>query len=434
MDHRARLAYVTAPSHPSLLIQDWALMTAAAISSEPRRDAAVISVVSGAHLFSHFYMFLLAPLFPVMRAEFGVSAVELGAILTTYSVASGTCQYFMGRAVDRFGAVVLLIVGLILLAGGFGLMGLASSYWMLLPLAAIAGVGNSVFHPADYTILGNTISEKRMGRAFGIHTFSGWVGWAAALVAALVLDNLWGWRVALLSLGTLGLGYAGLLYFFRPLLTPPEKPAAKLTPTGDRSGLKLVFSLPILCMLVFFIVTAAATNGLTLFLPTLMLDQGFTRDEGTWISYVYVITGAFGVLAGGILADRMKSRELLPTIGLIGCGSLLTLAGLIRMTLPVYMVVFAAAGFMFGMIAPSRDLIVRSLAPEGKSGQVFGFVSTGLDIGGALLPLLFGLLIDHGMHAWVFYSVGILMVVALAAGWFATFAARHAAPVQAAAE
>ncbi len=183
-------------------------MTAAAIPSGPRRDAAVIGVVSGAHLFSHFYMFLLAPLFPVMRAEFGVSALELGAIITTYSVASGTCQYFMGRAVDRFGAVLLLIVGLILLAGGFGLMGLAPSYWVLLPLAAIAGVGNSVFHPADYTILSQTVSEERMGRAFGVHTFSGWVGWAAALVAALVLDNLWGWRVALLSLGTLGIVYA----------------------------------------------------------------------------------------------------------------------------------------------------------------------------------------------------------------------------------
>ncbi len=162
-----------------------------------------------------------------------------------------------------------------------------------------------------------------------------------------------------------------------------------------------------------------------------MLDQGFTRDEGTWLGYVYIISGAFGVLAGGILADRLKSRELLPAIGLIGTGTLLTIAGFILMPLSAYMVLFAAAGFMFGMIAPSRDLIVRSLAPAGKSGQVFGFVSTGLDIGGASMPLLFGLLIDYGMHAWVFYSVGMLMLVALAAGWLANLAARRSEPAPA---
>ena len=154
-----------------------------------------------------------------------------------------------------------------------------------------------------------------MGRAFGVHTFSGWVGWAAALVAALVLDNLWGWRVALLSFGTLGIVYAGFLYLFRHLIAAPKPPAAKSAPTDGRSGFRLVFSVPILCMLLFFIVTAAATNGLTLFLPTLMLDQGFTRDEGTWLGYVYISSGAFGVLAGGILADRLKSRELCRPLG-----------------------------------------------------------------------------------------------------------------------
>jgi MFS family permease len=409
-------------------------MTAAALSPSPRRDVAVISVVSGAHLFSHFYMFLLAPLFPVMRAEFGVSAVELGAIITTYNFASGICQYFMGRAVDRFGAVILLIVGMVLLAGGFGLMGAVPAYWMLLPLAAIAGVGNSVFHPADYTILSQRVSEKRMGRAFAVHTFSGWVGWAAALMAALVLDNLWGWRVALLSLGTLGLIYAGFLYMCRPMMAAPAESTAKSPSTDSRSGLRLVFSLPILCMLLFFIVTAAATNGLTLFLPTLMLDQGFTRDEGTWIGYVYIIAGALGVLAGGVLADKLKSREVMPTIGLIGTGVLLTMVGFVVMPLSGYMAMFAVAGFMFGMIAPSRDLIVRSLAPEGKSGQVFGFVSTGLDIGGASMPLVFGLFIDYGMHEWVFYAIGILMMVALAASWVANLAARRASPAVAPAE
>ena len=409
-------------------------MTATAVSTDPRRDVAVISVVSGAHLFSHFYMFLLAPLIPVMMVEFDVTAVQMGAVITTYNVASGICQYFMGRAVDRFGAVLLLVVGMILLAGGFGLMGAMPAYWMLLPLAALAGVGNSVFHPADYTILSQTVSERRMGRAFGVHTFSGWLGWAAALVAALVLDNLWGWRAALLSLGTLGLVYAGFLYMCRPIMAAPPAPAPQPHKSDGLSGLRLVFSPPILCMLLFFIVTAAATNGLTLFLPTLMLEQGFTRDEGTWLGYVYVIAGALGVLAGGFIADRMQSRELIPTIGLIGTGILMSLVGLLLAPLVIYMLIFAVAGFLFGMIAPSRDLIVRSLAPPGKSGQVFGFVSTGLDIGGASMPLLFGLLIDYGMHTWVFYTIGILMLVALAAGWMANLAARAPAPTGAAAE
>src|SRR5262245_18097718 len=130
------------------------------------RDVRIVALVSGAHLLSHFFQLALAPVFPVLRAEFGVSYVELGALTTVFYAVSGVCQAFAGTLVDRYAAGRVLIAGVILLAGGIGGASFATAYWTLIPVAIVAGLGNSVFHPADLAILSTRISARIMGRAY----------------------------------------------------------------------------------------------------------------------------------------------------------------------------------------------------------------------------------------------------------------------------
>src|SRR5438445_1615504 len=144
--------------------------------------------ISAAHWVSHFHLFVLPMLFPFLKAQLGVGYIELGFALTVFGLVSGLTQAPIGYLADHIGARKVLLIGLSL--GGLALMllGLHLSYTSLILCAALLGLANSVYHPCDYAILSTHMDVRRMGRAFSIHTFSGYVGGAVApaIVAALV--------------------------------------------------------------------------------------------------------------------------------------------------------------------------------------------------------------------------------------------------------
>lgn len=392
-----------------------------AVAAQGRRDLKVVTLVCTAHFFSHFYLLALPPIFPLIRAEFGVSNTLLGLLITAFSIASGASQYLMGILVDRIGARTVLIGGLTLLAGSVALMGLAPSYAVLLVLATIAGFGNAVFHPADYSILGATVRPERLGRAFGIHTFSGHLGWSTTPPVLIFLTSLWNWHVALVIIGLLGLVAAASLYLARDLFADHRVERLKTdTPTEPLRTRELVTSPPILLMFVFFMSAAGISIGLAGFMPTALiaLHDVDLAAANTTLS-VFLISGAVGVLAGGMIADRLRRFDLVATVGFFASAMGLCVVALITLPLPTITIALSVSGFMIGAIAPSRDLMVRAITPPGASGKVFGFVSTGLDIGSATVPLLFGLFMDLQAPAWVFLGAATLMIVSIAAALIA---------------
>lgn len=395
-------------------------MTDASASTVPasRSDTFVVGLVCTAHFFSHFFMFAVAPLFVLMQRDTGLSFSELGAIMTAFNLASGIAQYFMGVLVDRIGAKSVLITGMILLSAGMLMMGVVESYPMLLLMGLVAGLGNSVFHPADYTILGGVVRQERMGRAFGIHTFSGHLGWAAAPATMIFVATLWNWHMAFVVTGAIGLALAGFVFLNRRALEPrvdASRPAPKPGPSG--LGLNLMMSAPVLLMFLFFLVVSFISLGMAGFLPsTLVVTYGFSVVDANTTLTIYLIAGAIGVLAGGWIADKMGRLDLIATVGFLSAGVMMVLVALLPLSDVILIAALAFAGFMLGVIAPSRDLLVRRVAPEGASGRVFAFVSVGLDVGGIFAPLYFGWLLDIRAGEWVLLSSAVILLIAVAAG------------------
>jgi MFS transporter, FSR family, fosmidomycin resistance protein len=382
----------------------------------PRRDARVISLIGGAHCSSHFFQLVLPPLFPLMKTDFGVDFESLGFMISVFFFVSAIAQVVMGFIVDRFGAHRVLPVGIACLGLAMLGIGFAQNYWVLLPFAALGGIGNSVFHPADYSVLTARVSPSRMARAYSVHTVSGTIGWTLAPITMLLLSQWLGWRGALMAVGVLGLLLAAFIATeHSELMTGRHAhPAAK---RGDgKGGAGMFMSLPILMAFLYFVLLATAGGATQSFFPTMLPQvQGITLALATTITTAYLAASAFGSFAGGFAADMTKDHDRVIAAGLLGAAALALVIGFVPM--PV-LLVFAAAlamGFLSGSTMPSRDMLVRAATPPGSTGKVFGFVYSGLDLGSLVSPVAAGALIDHGQTPYVFVFIAAALAATVAA-------------------
>lgn len=382
----------------------------AAAAPPLRRDLRVIGVVSLTHGGSHFFHLVLPPLFPHLREALGVGYTELGLVMAVLFAVSGLCQTPAGFLVDRVGAARVLAAGLFLLGAGAVLASLAPNYALLLAAAAVIGLGNSVFHPADYTILGHHVAPARMARAFSLHTIGGTLGWAVAPVLMAGVAALTSWRLSVLLAGGLGLALAALVLVQRRALeTPGHRPPSASTPLVAEASL---FAHPaILLCFAFFALQACAFIALQNFMP-LALHQLWAVPMVTATATVtfFMVGSALGTLAGGVLADRSGRYQWIVAGGLALAALLFATIGQVDLPTPLLLAAVAFAGALAGLTTPSRDMLVRSATPPGTSGKVFGFVYSGLDLGATLTPALVGLLLDAGRPGALFVLVPAVML------------------------
>lgn len=386
-----------------------------------RRDGRVLGLIGTGHFLSHFYMMCLPPLFPLLKDEFGVGYAGLGLILTITYAASGIAQTPMGFVVDRKGPFVVLTTGLALLAGAMALIAVAPSYWAVLVLAAVAGVGHSVFHPADYAILSAAIDPRRMGRAFSMHTFSGHLGWAAAPATVIFLAALLGWRAALAVLGMVGLAVMLAMLTQRQALTivletKQGPPGSGASSTEAKAGVRLLTSAPILLFFLFFFVTAMTSSGIRSFAVAAMAAlHGTPLTAASTALTGFLVASALGVLIGGLMVDRTRRHDLIAAAALLGTAAAMAVIGTVSLTGAALIALFTVMGLAQGMVRPARDMLVRAVTPRNASGKVFGFVSTGLSVGGAVTPILFGWILDQGAPQAIFYLLAAFMLIAVMA-------------------
>ncbi|HEY6256384.1 MAG TPA: MFS transporter [Xanthobacteraceae bacterium] len=379
-----------------------------------------VATVCFVHFASHYYITLLAPLFLFVRADYAVSYTELGLAFTAFNVVSTALQTPTGFLVDRVSARLLLIAGLIIGALAFAIAALVNSFWVLVAMFALAGLGNTVYHPADYALLSRHVPPARAGRAFSLHTFAGMLGNAAAPPSLLFLQSEVGWRGAFLGAAVLGLvaALAAALQSDLPELEPGAgKSKTRGAESGDAAagGWRLLIAPPILLNLVFFILLAMSSGALYNFLvPALGALHGTPPTIGNAALTALLSVSPIGVLVGGWLAGRTAHHGLVATCGLIVTAAVASLVALFDFPTVALVMVMSIAGFASGITMPSRDMIVRTVTPPGAYGRVFGFVSTGFNIGGIVAPLIFGQLLDHGYPRAIFLCVAGCALVSIA--------------------
>jgi FSR family fosmidomycin resistance protein-like MFS transporter len=375
------------------------------------REIRAISLVGFGHFLSHFYMFGLVPLFVAISADLNVTNLQLGAILTAYNVATGVLQTPMGILVDKFGARRVLIGGLFVTSAAFGLSGFTSSYWELLALFFVAGAGNSVFHPADYVILTASVDESRQGRAYSMHSFGGSLGTAAGPAVMVILMTQTDWRTALIIAGSVGVLLSLIFVFSGDTL---REDAATKQKTRSETPLRSMINRGVVLLFLFYVLTSSANIGLTAFAPIyLPALYGVTVETAAYILSVLLFSNALGTLFGGWLADKTPRHDLVLVVSFSIYATLLAIVG--TALIPVFLVVgaFVLGGFVRGIVNPSRDMMVRGVAPAGALGTVFAFVSTGFNVGQGIAPLAYGALLDGNLTNEVLYLSAAFMVASI---------------------
>jgi MFS transporter, FSR family, fosmidomycin resistance protein len=378
-----------------------------AISAPSARvdELRLVGPVCAAHFVSHYYLIILAPLFAFIQADYRLSYTELALALTVFSVVSAVFQTPAGFLVDRVGARVVLIAGLALGVVAFLVAGLVNSYAVFVAMFAVAGLGNTAYHPADYSLLSQYTLPSRIGQVFSFHTFAGILGSAVAPAMLLAVQSQFGWRGAFISAAILGAAVLALLLIQWP--TEPEHPPRKATVKSDdtaaqQASWSLLLSTPILLNLGFFMLISVM-GGITNILVVALAALYGTLDTVANVSLTaLLLMNAVGVLIGGYLASRTTRHVTVAALSLALAGVATLLMGIVGHSTTALIVTSSLAGLFTGIVSPSRDMLVRSVTPPGAFGRVFGFVTSGFNIGSMFAPMIYATMMDRGEPRMVF--------------------------------
>jgi FSR family fosmidomycin resistance protein-like MFS transporter len=396
------------------------------ITTSWRQDVNLIGLIGVAHMMSHYSQLMLAPLFPWLKDAFAVSYAELGFLMTLFFTVSCVVQTASGFWVDRMGPRPVLLAGLSLLAiSAFG-FALSPSYAWLMVFAVVAGTGNGVFHPVDYTLINKQVSAPRLGHAYSAHGISGTLGWAVAPVMLVPLAVAYSWRVALGAAGVLIITVLVLVWFYRHLMIAPSPRAALSTDVqakGEASSLAFLRIPAVWMCFTFFFIFAMSLSVIQAFAP------GAARElHNVPVTLVavclttYMLASASGMVLGGFLATNPERASRVVGAGFAVAASVSLILGLAHLSAWWVPVFFGVMGFVAGTAGPSRDLLVKRATPENASGRVFGVVYSGLDIGQAVSPLIFGLMMDQHNYQGIFLGLAAIQGVLV----FTAFKVRHA--------
>ena len=397
--------------------------TAPNVGNTLRQDAGVIGLVGLAHMISHFSQLLLPPLFPWLKDAFNASYTELGFLMTIFFVVSCVTQTLSGFVVDKFGPRPILFAGLTLLGlAAFG-FSVSTSYWMMACFSALGGVGNGVFHPVDYTLLNRKVSPTRLGHAYSTHGITGSLGWALAPALLVPIALAWSWREALMVAGALAFVVLAILIVNRDKLTlavaAPAASGAKATVAASPDGGLDFLKIPAVWMCFgFFFLYAIVISVIQAFAPEAARQlHGVPLALAAMCLTIYMVCSAGGMVLGGFLAaDPSRCERIVG--GAFGVAAVFALtlgfAHLPAMAVPV---VFGVMGFASGIAGPSRDLLVKKSTPANSTGRVYGVVYSGLDIGQAVAPLIFGGLMDHHQYSGVFLGLALVQGVLIASAF-----------------
>jgi len=390
--------------------------------SKRASDVRVIALISLAHGSSHFFHLILPTMFPWLRDAFALNYAELGLLMSIFFVVSCVAQAGSGFLVDRIGARPVLFTGIGLLILAALIYSQSNGYFMLLIGAVIAGCGNGIFHPVDYTLINHKVSPPNLPYAYSMHGVTGYLGWAASPVFMVAIAQLTDWRIAFLAAALLEVIVLLILWLNKSYLLDNVKERHENThastqgtnPSGTPESVFAFLKLTSvwLCW-IFFFFSMATTSSLQSFAPSALFGiYEIPLNVGSYFITLLALGSAGGVLFGGYLAAKLRrapERIVSTSLSLTILMSFLLASGWIAIEL--IPIVFFTIGFGYGVVGPSRDLLVKAATPQGVSGRVYGVVYSGIDLGAAVGPFIFGLFMDAGLPKALFLGIAFFQLM-----------------------
>jgi MFS family permease len=372
----------------------------------------ILTLVSGGHALSNFYILCLPPLIPLLKEEFDVSYTALGLMLSVRSAATGFLQLPMGFLVDRFGGKGVLTFGLIAMSLSVGMIAVVPDYWWTLVAMALLGIGVATIRPSNYTILNASMPPNFIGRSFGINMFAGHSGRVAAPPLIIFAAALWGWRAAVMIAA--GIGLLTTIAIVSQWRHVRDDAAARRESKGPGfvAEVRVLASYSVLMFFVFYLLQALTTNGLHSFVVAALADlHGTPLAAASTALTAYLIASAVGVLAGGFLVDKTPRHELVAVTALGASAALLVALGSVSLPILAIIAVMTTIGIFQGTVRPARDMMLRSILPRDAFGKAISMVATGAAIGGFIAPVTFGWIMDIGEARWLFYLLAACLVL-----------------------
>ena len=384
-----------------------------------RQDAQVMGLVGLVHASSHFSHLLLPLMFPAFMQDFGLGYAQLGLLMSVFFVVSGIGQALSGFFVDHFGARPVLYASLAMLALACASVTQVQGYGGLMCSAILFGLGNCTFHPVDFTILNNRVSEQRLGHAFSTHGLTGNLGWAAAPTFMVGISTLSHWRTAYACAALVFLSLLLLCMFQRAHLhTEPQRhPTQGVKPAMGASTSLSFLRLPVVWWCFGFFVFSTMTLAVVQSFSVSILQSlvGVSFEAATHTLTAYLVCAALGMLAGGFMAATFaKHTQAVVAGSMLSAAFLLVICATTWLGPMGSMLAMAITGFAAGVGGPSRDLMIKQATPKGATGRVYGMVYSGMDVGFAIAPALFGVFMDHGWYAATLVGVSMTLVVSAA--------------------
>ena len=384
-------------------------------------DVRVIGLISLAHGSSHFFHLVLPPMFPWLKDAFALSYAELGLLMSVFFVVSCIAQAASGFLVDRIGARPVLFGGIGLLILAALVYSQSNGYAMLLLGAVIAGCGNGIFHPVDYTLINHKVSPPNLPYAYSMHGVTGYLGWAAAPAFMVAIAQFSDWRIAFLSAALLEACILAVLWVNRSYLldnvkerhddTQASNQAANPGVVQESAFAFLKLTAVWLCW-IFFFFSMASTSSLQSFAPSALFSiYQVPLDVGSYYITLLALGSAGGVLFGGYLAAKLKAPERIVTSCLSVTMVMCLLLGTGFIPVGLIPILFFGLGFGYGVVAPSRDLLVKAVTPKGVAGRVYGIVYSGIDLGAAVGPFIFGFFMDAGLPHALFLGIVVFQLL-----------------------
>lgn len=380
-------------------------------------DIKVIGLVGSAHFVSHVFFLVLPPVMPFLRAEMNVSYTELGLVIAVFNAISGVLQTPAGFLVDRSSARIVLVSGLLLGSAALAASVVMPNFLLFGLMFAILGIANTVYHPADYALLSSRISHGWIGQAFSIHIFAGFIGSAVTPAIMVALAVQFGWRTAFLAMAAMGALVAIAIMLFGDVLAGREAARAKAASGGtapEASDWRVLMTWPVMLNLVFFVLISAISVGIQNYgIVALGALWGTPLPLATSVITVYLVCCALAVLAGGWISARTDRHDRIAIVGLAVSGLAMLPIAFFDLGAALLMFFMGVSGFFNGVLQPSRDMIVRAVTPPGAFGRVFGFVTTGFNIGGVIAPPAFGYMMDTGQPGLVILGTAALTLITI---------------------